>query len=312
MSKRSLENIVNMVPIRVRKTLENALRDVENRVQEIAMRTGRPLSIYINGEQLYLTPRGTLTREIFEGNTLSLSSAEVNECFNNLCGYSVYSHLNEIKEGFITIKGGHRAAISGTAVVSNGEILNIRDISTVSIRIAREIIGCGETIAKDIVSSSGGLLLCGAPVSGKTTVLRDLARLISSKYSKRVSLIDSRGELASVLKGVPQNNVGSCDILDGYPRNKGVEQAVRCLSPEYIICDEIGSSEDARAIVSGVNSGVSFVATLHAASREELLLKRNAEEILRTGAFSKVIFLKGRETPGVVHESISVEELLNV
>ena len=312
MYSKKIDDIMNIVPVRVRKTLQNALRDVENRVQEITLRTGRPLCVYINGEQLYLSPRATLTRDVGDQSTVILTSAEVNESFNALCEYSVYSHINEIKEGFITVKGGHRAAISGTAVVSNSEIINVRDISTISVRIAREIIGCGESIAEEIASSKGGLLICGAPVSGKTTVLRDLARLLSSKYSRRVSLIDTRGELASALRGTPQNDVGVCDVLDGYPREKGVEQAVRCLSPEFIICDEIGSSEDIRAILSGVNSGVKFVATLHAGSREELLSRRNAEEILKTGAFSRVIFLNGRENPGVVREKGSLEELLNV
>ncbi len=312
MSQKSLEGIMNIVPLRARKTLQNAIRDVENRVQEIVMRTGRPLCVHINGEQLYLTPRGTLSRDAVDKCTVELSSIEMTETFNTLCDYSVYAHINEIKEGFVTLKGGHRAAISGTAVVSNSEILNIRDISTISVRIAREIIGCGETLAKELLSLEGGLLLCGAPVSGKTTVLRDIARLLSSKYRKRVSLIDTRGELASSLKGVPQNDVGCADILDGYPREKGVEQAVRCLSPEYIICDEIGSEGDVRAILSGINSGVKFAATLHAGSKEELFSKRNIKEILKTGAFAKVIFLKGREAPGIVRESISLKELFDV
>ncbi len=311
-SLNTIENIISVLPQRLRLTILNATRDIENKVQEIVIRTHRPVCIYINGEQFYLTSRGTVTREYSDTGIVKTNASELADSFNSLCGYSVYSHINEIKEGFITIKGGHRAAISGTAVVSNGDILNIRDISSISLRVSREIIGCGKSVAQELTNTQRGLLICGAPISGKTTVLRDLARVLSCEYNFRVSIIDSRGELGAVSRGVPQNDIGACDVLDGYPRSEGIMQAVRCLSPQYIICDEIGSKEDVKAILSGVNSGVKFVASIHAGDKDELLSKANIRDILGTGAFSKIVFLKGRNAPGVIENIVETGELTDV
>ncbi|MDO5124425.1 MAG: stage III sporulation protein AA, partial [Eubacteriales bacterium] len=194
---------------------------------------------------------------------------------------------------------------------SGNEIVNIRDISTVSLRIAREIIGCGEFLAEDISKNNGGLLLCGAPISGKTTVLRDIARLLSTTYNRRVSVVDSRGELSAVKRGIPQLDVGLCDVLSFYPRALGIEQSVRCLSPEFIICDEIGSLGDADAIITGINSGVNFIATAHASSKEELLKKINIKNLLDLGAFRNVAFLKGRTSPGEVQKIYEIGEILS-
>ncbi|MBQ4105373.1 MAG: stage III sporulation protein AA [Clostridia bacterium] len=307
----SLESALRVLPVHIRQKVISATLSVTDSVQEVVLRAGRPVCVYLSGEQKYLTANGCLTDD-FSTQKLTVSeSKDVIECFNNVCGYSVYSHISEIKEGFITIKGGHRAGISGTAVVTSGEILNIRDISTVSIRIAREFKGCAENITADFEKKSGGLLLCGSPCSGKTTVLRDMARVLSTEYKRKVSLIDTRGELASVYHGISQNDVGMSDILDGYPRSVGIEQSVRSLSPEIIICDEIGSATDAKALLSGVNSGVRFIASMHAGNKDELANRNNLKEILKTGAFEEVVFLRGRHAPGEIISRCSAEAVLN-
>ena len=311
MVKKPLENVISIIPASVRMYVINAVRDISHKVQEIVLRCEKPVCIYLFGEQYVLTKRGTLSKDIGVSDAVISSGVDVAECFNNVCGYSVYSHLSEIKEGFITLKGGHRVAISGTAVVSGDEIINIRDISTVSIRIAREVKGAGEMLADRLHNFQGGYLVCGAPVSGKTTLLRDVARIISTKYGKRTSVVDTRGELAAVSRGVAQNDIGLCDVLNGYPRYDGILQALRCLSPEYIFCDEIGTNEDADAILKGVNCGVKFVATVHANNEKELLSKSYFMDILSTGAFSKILFLKGREEPCSVKKELSIEELYN-
>lgn len=308
--KEPLESVTSVIPKTLSYPLMNALRDISHKVQEIILRTQKPLCVSLSGEQYVVTKRGTLSRDATVSDAVVSSENDVVECFNNICNYSVYSHLNEIKEGFITLKGGHRAGISGTAVVSGESIINIRDISTVSIRVAREIKGVGEKFAEMLLNSEGGILLCGAPVSGKTTLLRDIARLVSVKYYQRASIIDTRGELAAVSRGVPQNDIGLCDVLNGYPRYEGITQALRCLSPQYIFCDEIGNVNDAEALIKGINSGVKFVATVHAGDENELKAKPFVRDILSTGAFSRIIFLKGREAPCTVRDEFTVEELI--
>lgn len=227
---------------------------------------------------------------------------DIEATFQRICDYSVYARKREIVNGFVTLRGGHRAGICGTAVADSSDIVNVRDITSINLRIAREQIGCANGIFQKIRYDSGGVLLCGAPCSGKTTVLRDLARLFSTADGACVSLIDERGELAAVTSGVPQNNVGMCDVFDGYPKAQAMEQALRSMSPNIIICDEIGSEQDVRAVRQCVNSGVRIIATAHARSKAELCSRPALKRILSTGAFSTYIFLRDREHAGEVSE----------
>lgn len=302
-----LKQILRIIPVRIRTVLHKALVSCEG-LQEIVLRSNYPVCIYTSKGLMFVTANGCLTYKLDSQALLITDLSQVSECFNAACGYSVYSHINEIKEGFVTIGGGHRVGISGTAVISLGTIVNIRDVSTLSVRICREIAGCGKRVVNLINSVSSGLLICGIPCSGKTTVLRDVARVLSLDEKRRVTLIDTRGELASSYKGVPQLNVGLCDVMNGYPRGEGIIQATKIFSPEFIICDEIGTQTDASAILSGVNSGVRFITTAHAADFEELISRPFMKRIISCGAFKKVVFLSGRDTPGVIKEVIDVKE----
>ncbi len=307
LSEDTIKQLLRIIPASIRNVLRNALINSDG-VQEIVLRCNHPVCIYTQNGMMFITKNGCLTYDKGSQPLLVTDGVEVSECFNAACGYSVYSHMNEIKEGFVTINGGHRVGISGTAVISSGEIVNIREVSTISLRICREITGCGKDVANLINSSSSGVLICGIPSSGKTTVLRDVARILSIEERKRVTLIDTRGELASSYRGVPQMNVGLCDVMNGYPRAEGIIQAVKVFSPEFIVCDEIGSKSDSSAILSGINSGVSFVTTAHAADFNELLLRPFLKDILFTGAFENIVFLSGRSNPGVVKEIVNVRE----
>ncbi len=310
--KDRMDELLRVVPTPIKSILVGAVCGYAENIQEIVLRSGRPVCVYIKGKEMYLAQNGCLTYNIDSQPLVTTSHKDITDCFNISCGYSVYSHLNEIKEGFLTISGGHRVGISGTAVVSNGSIVNIRDISTISLRFAREIKGSGEQITSMLSKSNEGLLICGSPCSGKTTVLRDVARLLSNEYKYRVSVVDSRGEIGATVNGENRLDLGMCDVMNGYPRAGGIEQAVRVLSPQYVVCDELGSEEDISAVVSGINSGVQFVSTIHASNKEELLSRKNALALLRTYAFKNIVFLKGRETPGEISHSYEIGEILNV
>ena len=305
-----VNQILRIIPQRIRLPLSKALSDNDSDVHEIVLRTHRPVCVYKKGEQYFIAENGCMTKYADCQPLTVPTYSEMVECFNFACGHSVYSHINEIKEGFITINGGHRVAVCGTAVVNNGEVTNIRDISTISIRFSREVYGCGKNFASELNSTGKGLLLCGSPCSGKTTVLRDIARVLSADFSRRVSLIDSRSEIASVYRGVNQKDVGMCDVLDSFPRAQGINQAVRTLSPEFVICDEIGNKSDVIALAEGVNSGVVFVATMHASSLEELSHRKYFSDIISTGAFENIVVLRGRNYPGQVLRSCTREVLV--
>lgn len=284
---------------------------LSNSIQEIRLRINRPLAIVCSDVTYYVTSNGGLTSTPIRDSMLNVTRSDITDTFHNICNYSVYTRQNEIINGYITMHGGHRAGICGTAVVNNGIITNIRDITSINIRIAREYKGCAEKLYKVIDFINSGVLICGAPCSGKTTVLRDLARLLSVESSKNVSLIDERGELAGVSSGVFQNDIGMCDVFDSYKKSEAMIQAIRAMAPDIIICDEIGTVDDVKAIEQSVNSGVKIIATIHASNEAELKQKENIRKIVATGGFSKVVFLANRNTPGQIANIVDIGDVFD-
>ncbi|MDR3552713.1 MAG: stage III sporulation protein AA [Clostridia bacterium] len=279
---------------------------VKARTQEIRLRLGRPVALSLPEGDLFITGAGDVSH-LERAVLLKIEKRDMDEVFRLLCNSSVYSHQQEIKNGFIVLKGGHRAGICGTAVCDGGKIANLRDISSIALRVAREIMGAADTVL-GAVSRGGraqGAIIFGPPGCGKTTVLRDLARQLSSGTGlarrARVALVDERGEIAASFLGEPQNDLGPCcDVLDGYPKGEGILQAVRCLSPDVVICDEVGSEEDANAVIASLNAGVAVIASAHAGSMEELCCRPQLQRMIQSSAFRCAVQLCGRETPGVV------------
>ena len=152
------------------------------------------------------------------------------------------------------------------------------------------------------INLNKSVLICGAPCSGKTTILRDLARLIS--YTNKVSLIDTRLELASCDKGIAQFDIGLSDVFSAYNKTDGFEHAVRCMSPEYIICDEI-SFEDINAVENAAKCGVKVIASAHWRNKNELISKPDLLKLAKSRCFGTFVFLKDRENIGQVSEIIN-------
>ncbi len=289
---------------RIRKYFMLLPQDIKDQAQELRLRVNKPISVCCTGGIYFLNQNGRLMCYP-NSDTMIADKSDIEECFRNICSYSIYSHQNEIKNGYITLSGGHRVGISGTAVFHNGEVIGMRDISSINIRIAREITGSANELFQALKNDiTRGLLIVGAPASGKTTILRDIARQLSSGICgdiKKVAVVDERGELAGTYMGVPQNNLGVCsDVLDGYPKAEGIMQAIRCLSPEFIICDELGGSDEINAVEQGLNAGVSMISSIHAGSIDDLLNRKHAVALLETGAFGCVAMLNGHTEPGKI------------
>jgi stage III sporulation protein AA len=251
------------------------------------------------------TPRGSYR----------VTRAELADCVVSLCGHSLHTHQHEFAEGFISIRGGHRAGVCGAAVLTGGEITAVRDITSVNLRIAREAYGAADLLIENIFRRRlCGLLIVGAPSSGKTTILRDLARQLaggSLGVCVKVAVVDERGELGAVVDGIPQNDLGwSCDILSGYPKAKGILTAVRTLSTQVIVCDEIGGIDEAQGIIDSINAGVKVIATAHAASFSELLRRPAIVSLLESGAFEKAVMLGGPKEAGTIRRYVEVGELI--
>lgn len=253
----------NSIPLR---TLEKIrITTPFSELAEIRLRAGRPcVCVNIFGEMQPCNKK--------------ISAEEIAECFAEICRYSVYSFESEIAEGFITLDGGHRVGICGTGVMKNGKIASIKDISGLNIRVAHQRLGCADELFERAFSDGvHSLLLGGKPLSGKTTLLRDLARILGERH--RVVLIDSRGELSASVRGTPSFDIGlNTDALCGVEKSDGIMLALRTLSPEIIICDEIGNDE--KAIEQAMFCGVKLIASAHADSAAELKKRPATRDIL--------------------------------
>lgn len=273
---------------------------VKAKVYEVRLRASRPVVLVSDTETLFLYPSGR-TGGVYSPSAVSVTEKQLCESFSRMCGYSVHSNTAAAASGFLSLAHGHRAGVCGTAVLDGeGRVKTFRDVSSINLRIAHEVIGSGEYIFSSVFS--GGLasvMVAGAPMSGKTTVLRDLARLLSGPAGGRfyrTAVVDERGEIGAVSGGNPQCDVGFADVLTAYPKAVGIVTATRTLSPEVIICDEIGTLDEARRVLEGMNSGVHFILSIHARSIEEVYLRPSGRELLSCDAFSKLVLLG--ELPG--------------
>lgn len=297
---------------RLRKALLKQPQSVKAAAFEVRLRVDRPVALTWSGKSWFLDHSEQLSNSPLRG--FIVTREDIEESILKMCSYSLHSHQDELRNGFLSLYGGHRAGVCGTAVLSGGKIGSIRDITSINLRIARDIQGAAtpivERVFRDGVKS---LLIVGPPSSGKTTVLRDLARQLSAGEAggfRKVAVVDERGELGAVYDGIPQNDLGPCcDILSGYPKAEGILTAVRTLSPQVILCDEIGGEEEVSGMLDGVNCGVKMIATAHAATMTELLGRRQLRRLLDYGVFDQIVRLSGSDEPGRIVETREVGEL---
>ncbi len=261
----------------------------KNEIREIRINSGQKIEI-ITGKGRFSVGEKALTKQ------------EIGDIFASLCEYSVHTYKNEICEGFVTAEGGCRIGICGTAIYEGEKIIGIKDICGLNIRIPHEIFGAAKDIAE---FAKEGLLIIGPPCSGKTTVLRDLARLLGESY--KISMVDERFEIAGSYRGEPSFNVGGAFVLSGFNKSDGIKSAVRALAPNIIICDEFGDKEDISSAMYAMKSGVTMVASMHALDKEDLLTKPFIDEILKAKIFKYFAFLN-RDCK--VYEIIKAKEMV--
>lgn len=247
------------------------------------------------------------TRYILDGENVDKS--DLKEMMEYISGYSMYAFEEEISQGFLTIPGGHRIGMAGQVVMQDGRVKNMRNISFINIRLSHEIIGCAEKVISYIRDGKRmyHTLIISPPGCGKTTLLRDLVRLISgeekSDEGKSVTVVDERSEIAGCFRGIPQNDLGCrTDVLDGCPKSKGMMMAVRSLAPEVIVVDEIGGKEDVEALRYTMNCGCTMLATVHGSSYEEIMEKPELGQMVREGNFERYVVLRNLGRPGVVYD----------
>ncbi len=306
------DQAVSALPGRLREALTGLPAAAKCAACEVRLRVDKPMMLCCPNQNWFVDTRSQLHN--LPSGCFAVTPDEISSAVLGLCSYSVHAHEGEMKNGFISLRGGHRAGVCGTAVIAEGRVSAVREVTSVNIRIARDLRGAADELMRHIFERRiEGVLVAGPPSSGKTTILRDLARQLSGgrlgQYLK-VAVIDERFELAAVSGGVPQNDLGpACDILSGYPKGEGVMTAVRTLSPQVIICDEIGGGEDVTSMLDGLRCGVKMIASAHAESVDELLGKRQVTRLLREGAFGAIVMLGGADKPGSVTQILRTEEL---
>ena len=294
------EKIIGIFPL----TIGNLLKDrfLREQIYEVRIKIGKPIIVYSkDGESII--------------NYIS-TKEDVKSMIQKISNYSLYAYEEDIRQGFITIKGGHRIGIAGECVMEKGDVKTIRNISSINIRICREIIGCSEKVMKYIVSGNRvyNTIIISPPRCGKTTILRDIARNISNGIPKlgvngrKVAVIDERSEIGACHFGIPQSDLGiRTDVLDNCLKKEGLIMAIRSLSPEVLICDEIGTKGDIEALMMAFNSGVNIITTIHGFTVEDLYKRKVFCDLLDNEILERAIILSNRRGVGTIESVHSLK-----
>lgn len=268
-------------------------------IQEIRMRCEKPLIVYYDDGEKILPSKETAKHIV--------SQAEIEETLAYISQYSLYAYEMELRQGFITIEGGHRVGIAGKVIVENENVKNMQYISSLNIRMAHEIKGCSDKVLNYLIDK-GQLchtLIISPPGCGKTTLLRDIIRQISdgSEYMQgcSVGVVDERAELGGCFRGVAQNDLGiRTDILDCCPKSEGMLMLVRSMAPKVIAVDEIGTPDDIHAIEYAMQCGCKMIVSVHGKDIGEAREKPFLGNLIRNKRFERYIVLKNEKHPGEI------------
>ena len=288
----NIDGILRYFPQKVQKLIRNNINDGElEMLEEIRVRNNLPLILKIGQDEKVIDYK--------------ITTEDINYIFQKICENSIYSYQKQIANGFITVQGGNRVGIVGTAVLDgNDKVINFNYISGLNFRISRQIIGCSNQIVDEIFNGCGGIyntLIISKPGIGKTTLLRDIVRNVSNGMPNKfkgmnVAVIDERGEISATYKGIMQNDLGMrTDVINDIPKYIGMKMAIRSMAPKVIVADEIGNKRDSEAIKYAMCCGVKGIFTAHGASLEELEKNPEISDLLENKIFEKIICIKDRE-----------------
>ena len=298
------QDITKLFPAQIRKALGQALFD-RNKIYEIRLRVNAPLIVIYQGKEYFLTLEGELTRE--EAKAYHVQTEDLKEMLEYISGYSLYAFEEEIRQGFLTIVGGHRVGIAGKTILDGNKIKSLKYISYINLRLSHQIKGCASPILPYIIKNRQicHTLIISPPRCGKTTLLRDLSRQVSNgnRYMPGVSVgvVDERSEIAGSYQGIPQNDLGiRTDVLDCCPKAEGMMMLIRSMSPEVVAVDELGDYEDIHAIESVIHCGCKLFATVHGSSIEDIKRKPLLQRLMQEKVFERYIVLYKKDCAGQI------------
>lgn len=284
-----------------RPLLEMPIEQAE-RIHELRLRTGCELMLTMDGEPRTLQELAETIPVEKSILSLKLNELQMEEIFYTLCGGSVHSYQNEIAAGYITLPGGCRVGIGGQFLEHPEQGIVLQKLRSLNLRIARQKSIALPEMLRDILQKSfTGLLIVGEPDSGKTTLLRAIAHFLTQQ-KKLTTVIDERNEIFPLQNRPTAQNIEPVDVISGIAKDRAVQMALRTLSPQVILLDELGSMQEVEALEQGLFSGVDFVATFHASSLEEALRRPQVQALKKRDALRAMVLLRGRRFPGQVKE----------
>lgn len=302
-------------------TIRSIIKKIELKkletLEEIRLRADKPLMIHSGGSEWFVSQGGQLLTN--RTGSFVVCQQEVIKSLELMCENSVYAYQEEIRNAFLTLRGGHRVGISGRAVLDGASMKFIKDVSSLNIRMSRQVKGCASKIIKYLISENREIyntLIISPPQCGKTTLLRDISRLlgdgIDSLHFKgiKVGIIDERSEIAACYKGVPQNDIGCrSDVLDGCPKQVGMSMLLRSMSPEVIITDEIGNQGDYDAVMKVLNAGVKLITSAHGYNISEMKSREEVIRLIEKKIFERYVVLDNTKGPGNVKEIVDGQRM---
>ncbi len=293
----------------VAAALRSAPSELLARVAEVRLRTGKPLQLVTDSGDVFLDANG---RPADFASAYIADGEDVARTLQLISRNSLYAFEEELRQGYITVAGGHRIGLAGQAVVSGGELKTLKNIAAFNIRLAREVRGAADTVAPHVVTGSRRVLstlVISPPRCGKTTVLRDLARLLSSGIAAlgfagvQVGLVDERSELAACQDGVPTVDLGPrADVLDGCPKAVGMLMLIRSMAPQVIVTDELGREADAEAVREARHAGVAVIASAHGRDAADIAARPHIGALVDEKVFDRYVVLGDVPAAGTVRE----------
>lgn len=287
--------IFNILPCRLKNIFSEKMYDYE-KLQELRLRINEPLIVIYDNQEYFVTGDGrrTVNRE----EAYIVHACDIKETLEFISNHSLYAYEDEVRQGFITIQGGHRVGLAGKVVLESGKIKCVRHISFINIRMSHQVKGCSSGVMPYIIKGRevAHTLIISPPRCGKTTLLRDVIRVLSDGGNElpgmTVGVVDERSEIGACYRGIPQNDVGiRTDILDCCPKAYGMLMLIRSMSPQVIAVDEIGGSEDIDAIYSVINCGCKLIATVHGNSIDDIRNRPGLRKLVEEKVFERYIVL---------------------